>query len=873
MSRNSMVMIAAMALVAGSAPLAAQGGTPADSALAACSAAAKAKNEREAKTAADRAERLFRARADASRGDVDARVGLARTISECRIPGANFMQAGQLIGESNELLEEALAIDSTHWTARYVLALNHFHTPGFMGRTGDAIRHLERLLAQQGDRADRPFYAQPFLRLGELYVRARRRDDALAVWRRGAALFPAQAGAFGKLLAEHGGAASSAPPSGSALTPAPAPATTSPTGASAPVDSAPAPQQAKPAAPVGLEGLVVRASGIRMDDRQGGTSLRRLDVLTTPGGTADVMQAFQTVPGATRAGEGSDLYVRGGDPAEAPVFVDGARLIYPGRYESLNGGVMGVLDSNVIRSAYFSSGGFSARYGDALSGVLDVETEGRPDGRLVQLNLNTVQAGTVFRTPLGEHAGAWGSLRVSDGSLMLAMHGRGGEFARAPRALEGMAGAQWEPREGTGVRVVALLDGDRAARDVESHGYQGAFRSRGGNRMLGVSARTLRPDGRLGVRANLSLAERETGFGFGVLDRTRTDRALRGRLDGDAALGVGGRLRAGVEGAALDARERGTVPTTDRLAPGAPMRALDGEARTATHLGAYAEVEKPLGSRTALVAGLRADRLPGEDAWTLDPRLALAWSAGDWTLRLGGGRFHQGRWRTRYGVPDAGTPSGTPRSARHLVASAERRGEPSVRVEAYGKRYGDYVAAGDGPRIAAGDASGVDAIVRWTRQARLNGWVTYSYLDGEVELEGGERVPSAVDVTHTLTGVAKLSLGKRWEVGSTLRYGTGRPFTPVVGADADPERGGAPRPVFGAAHGGRLPDYRRLDGRVTRLVTLPGGSGVVYLEMLNLLDRENFAAYTYDAGYRQRRGVPSFFSQRTLVLGTGITLK
>src|SRR3712207_8750385 len=51
--------------------------------------------------------------------------------------------------------------------------------------------------------------------------------------------------------------------------------------------------------------------------------------------------------------------------------------------------------------------------------------------------------------------------------------------------------------------------------------------------------------------------------------------------------------------------------------------------------------------------------------------------------------------------------------------------------------------------------------------------------------------------------------------------------------------------------------YLRLDGRVTRYVTLPGGSGVVYLEMLNLLDRENFAAYTYDAGYRQRRGVRS----------------
>ncbi|HEV2147270.1 MAG TPA: Plug domain-containing protein, partial [Longimicrobiaceae bacterium] len=543
MSRNTTAILAAVIGLGMGAPLAAQGGaTAADSALAACSAAARAKNEREAKAQADRAARLFRERIAASRTDVDARVGMARTISECRLPGANFMQAGQLVGESNELLEEALAVDSTHWMARFALAMNHFHTPAFLGRTGDAIRHFERLVAQQGERADRPIFAQPYLRLGELYVRARRRDDALAVWRRGAALFPGQSEAFRAKLAEHGGAA--APPA----TDAPA----APVSPEAPGD---AEAPAKAPAPVAMEGLVVRASGIRMDDRQGGTSLRRLDVLTTPGGTADVMQAFQTVPGATRAGEGSDLYVRGGDPAEAPVFVDGARFIYPGRYESLNGGVMGVLDSNVIRSAYFSSGGFSARYGDALSGVLDVETEGRPAGRVTQLNLNTVQAGAVFRTPLGEHAGAWGSLRLSDGSLMLAMHGRGDEFASAPRALEGMAGAQWEPREGTGVRVVALMDGDRAARDVQAYGFQGAFRSRGENRMLGVTGRALRRDGSMGVRANVSLAGRETGFAFGVLDRTRTDRSARARLDADLALGVGGRLRVGVEGAALDARE------------------------------------------------------------------------------------------------------------------------------------------------------------------------------------------------------------------------------------------------------------------------------------------------------------------------------
>jgi hypothetical protein len=39
---------------------------------------------------------------------------------------------------------------------------------------------------------------------------------------------------------------------------------------------------------------------------------------------------LQTGPGATAASEGSDLYVRGGDPSESPVFLDGARLILLG---------------------------------------------------------------------------------------------------------------------------------------------------------------------------------------------------------------------------------------------------------------------------------------------------------------------------------------------------------------------------------------------------------------------------------------------------------------------------------------------------------------------------------------------------------------
>jgi tetratricopeptide (TPR) repeat protein len=821
--------------------------TDADSALAECSRAARAKNETVANTAAANAERLYRAQIASEPRSADARVGMARVVVECRIGFADFMSQGRMSGQSIELLKEALAIDSTHWAGRYTLALNYFHSPSFLGLTDDAVREFEHLVAQQGARNDRPHYAQPYLRLGELYLRQRRAADALAIWRRGAELFP-QEPAFAEHIRKNERRAEA----GDSVAPAVAAAPP----VAPPVAAATPPAPPRPERTVALVGITVQATN-RMDDTRSGTSLRRLDVLMTPGGTADLMQALQTGPGTTRAAEGSDLYVRGGDPAEAPVWVDGARLVYPGRYETLNGGAFGVLDPAVLGSAVFSSGGFGARYGNALSGVLDVETLGKPSARAGVLQANTVSAGAMMQVPAGEEAGVWGAARVTEGSLMLAMHGRGSDFAVAPRALEAIGGAVWTPRPGWQVKATGMVDADHSARTVSAYGFEGPFDARGSTRLVTLSGRGVARDGRVAVRANLSATERTTSFAYGVMDRERGDRGVAARLDTDWMLG-GGRLRAGAEAAGMDARHTGIAPTTDQLAPGSPSEPLEARTEDASHLGGYAEYEWSPGGRLGIVAGIRADRLPGEDAWTADPRLALALRAGDWTMRLAGGEFHQGRWRTRYILPDAGTPAGTPTRARHLVLGAERTGEPSLKVEAYAKSYGRYAEAGEGPRITAGRAAGLDAVIRWSKQARVNGWVTYSLLRGRVELEDGSEVPSAVDVTHSFTGVATIRLPYELQLGNTLRYASGRPFTARSAG------------VFDAPNGDRLPEYLRIDTRLTRFWTVGGRLLVTYMEMLNTTDRHNIAGYTYDDAADRRTAIPTFFGNRTAVFGASI---
>jgi vitamin B12 transporter len=802
-SRLAAASLLALAMAAGGGV--AQGAPSADTALGACGAAVRAGERSAAESAAEEA--LAIATRIESDRPADALEVRARVLIQCRIPFAPFLRRGELLEAANGLLREALGREPAHLGARFSLAMNHYHSPAFLGRTDDAIRELERLLADHGGSSD-PRVAVARGHLAELYER---------------------------------------------------------TGRSAEAADARAAEGPAPALPgYTLDPIVVEAGGYSMEDPRTATRLSRTEVYTMPGGTADVLQVFQTLPGVTQVTDGSDLYVRGGDPAETPVYVDGARLFYPGRFETLNGSLFGVLDPSVMRRAYFSSGGFSARYGNALSGVVELETDGRPVQPRWRAGLNLATLGGSMWRPAGDRAGIWGTAAVTRTDALLRLHGRSDDYPTSPRSLQGMIGLAAEPRDGLDLRVTALAEADRTVARVSSHGHDGPFRSRAATRLATAQARALSRDGRRGLRLSLSASMRDSGFRFGVLDRDREDRGAGVRLDGDMDRGRV-HLRGGLEGARLTSVVSGVVPAGPAVAPGSPVTVLDRDETEAHHLGGYGEVEARVAQRLAVIAGLRVDALPGEDGLSVDPRLAAAYRLDEWTLRAGAGIYSQGRWRIRSDVPDAGRPSGVPLRARHLAAGVQRDGPVAFRAEAYLKEYDDYVGQGDGPALTEGRAAGLDVLVRWSGVGRVSGWLTYSLLDGELELADGGRVPSAYDVTHTAAAVARIAVGNAWEVGFTGRYATGRPFTPITGAESTPE--GVAAPIYGRVHSERLPDYVRLDGRLTRVVPLSGGVLVGYLEGLNLLDRRNVMAYTYDADYRNRHPVDSFFAQRTLVLG------
>jgi hypothetical protein len=199
------------------------------------------------------------------------------------------------------------------------------------------------------------------------------------------------------------------------------------------------------------------------------------------------------------------------------------------------------------------------------------------------------------------------------------------------------------------------------------------------------------------------------------------------------------------------------------------------------------------------------------------------------------------------------------------VAGVERDGAIIVKAEGFVKAYGEYGAFGAGPRIVDGTARGVDVVLQRPTGSRLTGSVGYSFLDAAVELADGRTARSPYDVTHTATGSATMRLARATTLGSTVRFGSGRPFTPIVGATGAAD--GRSTPVYGAPTSERLPAYARWDARLTQYLPLRRSMLVTFVEVLNLVGRENVAGYVWDADYRTRRSTATFYSDRTVMVG------
>jgi len=266
-----------------------------------------------------------------------------------------------------------------------------------------------------------------------------------------------------------------------------------------------------------------------------------------------------------------------------------------------------------------------------------------------------------------------------------------------------------------------------------------------------------------------------------------------------------------------------------------------------------------LGGDLVAEIGVRWDRQTWADDSQLSPRLNLSYAlGGHTTLRGAWGRYHQPQLVHELQVGDGFTEFQPAQRAEHRVVSLEHRvgGELDVRLELYQKKLSDVRARYENalnpvelfPELESdrvlvaperSEARGLEVSLRHLSGSRWSWWLSYAFARAEDQVEGAW-LPRSRDQPHTASFGLNYCPGKKWNLNLAGLYHTGWPTTVVLGtAEPGPDGRVRLRPYLSPRNSARYPDYLRLDLRVSRAFEVGPGNWSVFLEVTNLLNRDN----------------------------------
>jgi len=135
------------------------------------------------------------------------------------------------------------------------------------------------------------------------------------------------------------------------------------------------------------------------------------EIKRSPGSMGDVSRILMAMPSTSHVSDDhNDLAVRGGSPVENGFYVDGILVPNINHFPSIGstGGPIGILNIDFIDNVNFLTSGFSPKYGDRLSSIVDISyREGNKEKFEMQADLNISGFGGGIEGPLPGGNGSW----------------------------------------------------------------------------------------------------------------------------------------------------------------------------------------------------------------------------------------------------------------------------------------------------------------------------------------------------------------------------------------------------------------------------------------------------------------------------------
>lgn len=551
-----------------------------------------------------------------------------------------------------------------------------------------------------------------------------------------------------------------------------------------------------------IEEIAVYASRYRVSPQPsaGSAELSREDIEALPGLDQDVLRVTKYLPGTANNGVSSRPYVRGGRQSELAVYYDGIPLFEPFHFKDFQG-LLGVLDPAVVGSLDFYSGVLPVRFGDRLSGALDIVPRRADDTDRWILGLSPLYASAVANGRWDAHDVEWlGAVRTSTIGLVAdSIDERVGD----PDFTDVLA--RIEMPFGDGNKVVAgwmLLDDTldfRSANDDEMAiaGYRdatgwlrGEFALSDRWKLGGALSHTERHTTRRGAIVD----DGESGS----VDDVRRHDATTARLELSRTV-KRAEFTFGAEAQHYKSRYQyrsdATFEPHFAAAFGRPTgvsysRNLEVDGNVYAAYLMYAWEALPT---LTMSTGMRYDaqRYDGFEANQVSPRLLFDWHPHErWRFRAAFGRTHQSERPDELQIQDAEDVFHPVQRADQGVLAVEHQigRDWSLRVEAFRKHIDRPVPIYenlldplvplpelevDRVRVAprAASAYGVESTLRWQPAERWSGWLAYSWTESQDEFPGF-KVARTWDQRNAVN--AGLSWTRRpWQLSGTAQWRSG----------------------------------------------------------------------------------------------------
>lgn len=578
-----------------------------------------------------------------------------------------------------------------------------------------------------------------------------------------------------------------------------------------------------------LDGVVISAGSFTAGDENRRTILKAVDIATTAGATADIAGALNTLPGTQKVGETGRLFVRGGDGSETRTFIDGMSVLDAYGPSAPNTPSRGRFLPFMFKGTSFSTGGYSAEYGQALSSALVLNSKDIAEMNQTDIGILSVGA-DVAHTQVWDRASVSGKVQYTNIRPYFGLINQEIDWITPPASFE--ASGAYRQKIGKDGFFKFFGNFNQTSFSLYEHDIldptiklqldqSNTYRYGNGTYQQSLNAKW-------SVRGGVSYSYNKNDVKIDGSPLSETENGIHAKAVVEHSVSDQLEIRVGTEWYNRNYEASRYNSSSDT------MESLDfSEPISAT----FIEGEYFANNHFVVKAGGRLETNTLNDNTGFDPRLSFAYKPGkQGQFSFAYGTFRQSS-QNQYLRLDNQLNS---EKAEHFILNYQIvTSRKTFRVETYYKKYDQLVKYENSnpfliTNTGTGYARGVELFWRDSETIKnVDYWVSYSFLDTQRDYLNypAAAIPSFASA-HNFSFVYKHFItSMKTQLGFTYSYASPRTYF-------NPNK---PSDQFNSD---KTPAYQDLSANIAYL---PKNNLIIYLSCTNLLGYDNIFGYQYSA--------------------------